>query len=214
MKSIKTRFISLYGLFLSFLFTSPYSFASKEHPISIDNQTNYTITVYSPPSWGRCTYKPGGNKPAITTVPPRKKGVFIWEDSDNISSCFFEEKFTSFKFITQDNKLLWTSRIGMIEQKDGYIDPSYFYGLFFEKQYCPVRLDELSPDSDEPAPPPFIKTTFNSKPIPTAPLYYMYNYRTSNMRESDSGWEIILTQPPKGTVLQDAGNPEFWTCYN
>ncbi|PHM73670.1 hypothetical protein [Xenorhabdus kozodoii] len=216
MKNIKLIPHGVFNLFVLMLLStiSTSVFSSAEHPITINNQTNYTITVYSPPSYGRCTYKPREGEPDFITVAPGQKGVFIWEDKDGFGPCFFEEKFTSFKFITQDNKLLWTGRIGMIEQKDGYIDPPYFYGLFYSKQYCPARLEELTPTSDGAPPPFFIQASFNSTPIPIGPLYDMYNYRAETMHESNSGWAITLTQPPEGTYLHDAGDPEYWTCYD
>ncbi|MDE9590919.1 hypothetical protein, partial [Xenorhabdus bovienii] len=79
-------------LLLSILSTS--SFSSADHPITINNETKYTIIAYSSPSYRRCTYKPIETKVDVITVKPGKKGVFIWEDKDRFGPCFFQMKFT------------------------------------------------------------------------------------------------------------------------
>ncbi|WP_340608585.1 hypothetical protein [Xenorhabdus bharatensis] len=213
MKIIKLTYHRMFNSIIMILLiaTSISAFSSGYHPVTIDNRTNYTITVYAPSVYSVCTYQPTEGTPVVTTVEPGKKGTFTWEDKNSLS-CFHSAKITGFKFITQDGKLLWSSRIGMMEVSPTIIS-GYFWKIFYSKQYCPARLNEISEKTDGAPPPNYIRAYFNSEPITIHSLNDVYNNQLGDFEDSDQGWTITLLQPPEGTKLEDAGDPSQWTCW-
>ncbi|MCC8381478.1 MULTISPECIES: hypothetical protein [Xenorhabdus] len=214
MKIINLIYHRMFNFIIMMLLTttSISAFSSGYHPITIDNRTNYTITVYAPSVYSVCTYQPTQGNPVVITVGPGKKGTFTWEDKNSLS-CFLSEKITGFKFITQDNKLLWSGRIGMIEVSPTILS-DYYWTIFYSKQYCPARLNEISEKTDGAPPPSYIRAYFNSEPIKIDSLYDVYHNKIGDFKDSDQGWTITLLQPPEGTKLEYAGDPSQWTCWN